>query len=94
VSIVSRTVIFCYRHFAQPQMFRMSIKMNRILALALCSVFASGVMFSQVANAASDCESKAVSKAGKPLAGAAKTSFIKKCEAEGGGAAAHIGLCR
>ena len=31
---------------------------------------------------ASDCESKAVSKAGKPLAGAAKTSFMKKCEAD------------
>src|SRR5260221_8895980 len=28
----------------------------------------------------SDCESKAVSKEGKPLAGAAKASFMKKCE--------------
>ena len=26
------------------------------------------------------CESKAVSKDGKPLAGAAKTSFLKKCK--------------
>jgi hypothetical protein len=26
------------------------------------------------------CESKAVSKEGKPLAGAAKTSFLKKCK--------------
>lgn len=28
------------------------------------------------------CEAKAVSKDGKPLAGAAKASFMKKCEAE------------
>jgi hypothetical protein len=27
------------------------------------------------------CETKAVGKDGKPLAGAAKTSFLKKCEA-------------
>jgi hypothetical protein len=28
----------------------------------------------------SDCEAKAVSKDGKPLAGAAKAASIKKCE--------------
>jgi hypothetical protein len=28
------------------------------------------------------CDSKAVSKDGKPLAGAAKTSFMKKCMAD------------
>jgi hypothetical protein len=28
------------------------------------------------------CETKAVSKDGKPLAGAAKTSFLKKCKAD------------
>ena len=33
--------------------------------------------------AAPSCESQAVSKDGKPLAGAAKASFIKKCEAGG-----------
>jgi len=33
------------------------------------------------ANAA--CEAKAVDKNGKALAGAAKTSFMKKCEGEG-----------
>ena len=32
--------------------------------------------------AAADCEKKAVSKDGKPLAGAAKASFMKKCAAE------------
>lgn len=30
--------------------------------------------------AASNCETNAVSKAGKPLYGAAKAAFIKKCE--------------
>jgi hypothetical protein len=66
----------------------MSTNMNKVLALALSSLFAAGVMFSPIASAASDCEAKAVSKEGKPLAGAAKTSFIKKCEADSGGAAA------
>ncbi|MDN3987221.1 hypothetical protein [Zwartia vadi] len=33
---------------------------------------------------ASGCEAKAVSKDGKPLAGAAKTSFMQKCERESG----------
>ena len=28
------------------------------------------------------CEAKALSKDGKPLAGAAKTSFVKKCQAD------------
>lgn len=32
--------------------------------------------------ASMDCEKKAVSKDGKPLAGAAKASFMKKCAAE------------
>jgi hypothetical protein len=39
------------------------------------------------AYAADDCEAKAVDKNGKPLAGAAKTSFMKKCGADAGGAA-------
>src|SRR5258706_16177732 len=34
------------------------------------------------ASKGSGCESKAVSKDGKPLAGAAKASFMKKCEAD------------
>jgi len=33
------------------------------------------------APAASDCAAKAVSKDGKRLSGAAKSSFMKKCEA-------------
>ena len=45
------------------------------IALAVASM-----LVSQLAFAAETCESKAVSKAGKPLAGAAKTAFMKKCE--------------
>jgi hypothetical protein len=39
-------------------------------------------------NHASDCAAKAVDKNGKPLAGAAKNSFMKKCEAGSKNAAA------
>ena len=35
----------------------------------------------KAASAPSSCEAKAVSKEGKPLAGAAKATFLKKCEA-------------
>lgn len=34
------------------------------------------------AHAADSCDAKAVDKNGKPLAGAAKNSFMKKCEKE------------
>ncbi|MBK7686549.1 MAG: hypothetical protein KA388_04630 [Rhodocyclaceae bacterium] len=53
--------------------------MRALTGLAIASIF-----FTQIAFAGETCESKAVSKAGKPLAGAAKTAFMKKCE---GGAA-------
>jgi hypothetical protein len=47
-----------------------------LLALVVC-------MFSIGSAVAQDsCESKAVGKDGKPLAGAAKTSFMKKCTAD------------
>ena len=59
--------------------------MSKLLTYVLGSLFAVGIMFSQVtvaadASAAGGCAEKAVSKDGKPLAGAAKASFIKKCE--------------
>jgi hypothetical protein len=38
------------------------------------------VMFATSSLAQSTCESQAVGKDGKPLAGAAKTAFIKKCK--------------
>jgi hypothetical protein len=47
--------------------------MKRILLAALITSFAVGSAMAQ------SCETKAVSKDGKALAGAAKTSFIKKC---------------
>ncbi len=51
--------------------------------IAACALFAG-----QAFAADSGCEAKAVDKSGKPLAGAAKTSFIKKCEKEAGAGAA------
>ena len=48
--------------------------MKRIILAALITSFAVGSAMAQ------SCESKAMSKEGKPLAGAAKTSFLKKCK--------------
>lgn len=50
--------------------------MKRILLAVVISTFAFGSAMAQT------CDSKAVSKDGKPLAGAAKTSFVKKCKAD------------
>lgn len=49
--------------------------MKTIFVAALLSTFAIGSALAQ-----QTCESKAVGKDGKPLAGAAKTSFVKKCK--------------
>lgn len=58
--------------------------MSKLLTYVLGSLFAVGIMFTQVTVAADapagGCAEKAVSKDGKPLAGAAKASSIKKCE--------------
>ncbi len=48
--------------------------MFRILAAMLISLFAIGSAVAQ-----SSCATKAIGKDGKPLSGAARTSFIKKC---------------
>jgi hypothetical protein len=48
--------------------------MKRIVIAALITVFAAGSAFAQ------SCESRAIGKDGKPLSGAAKTSFVKKCK--------------
>jgi hypothetical protein len=50
--------------------------MKRLLLAALISMFAAGSAMAQT------CETKAVAKDGKPLAGAAKTSFVKKCKSD------------
>lgn len=65
---------------------------KKFVAAAIVSMFATGVALAQTAAPASapaaaatamkggDCEAKAVGKDGKPLNGAAKSSFMKKCE--------------
>jgi hypothetical protein len=52
--------------------------MKRIALAALISVFAIGTALAQDAA----CATKAVGSDGKPLAGAAKTSFLAKCKRE------------
>ncbi|MBI5262869.1 MAG: hypothetical protein HY852_13735 [Bradyrhizobium sp.] len=52
--------------------------MKRIFLAAIVATFAAGSAFAQDAS----CESKAIGKDGKPLAGAAKTSFMKKCQTD------------
>ncbi len=47
--------------------------MKRIALAFLITAFASGGAFAQT------CSTKAMSKDGKPLAGAAKSSFVKRC---------------
>ena len=48
--------------------------MKRILLAALIAAFAAGIAMAQT------CDSQAMSKDGKPLHGAAKTSFLNKCK--------------
>jgi len=48
--------------------------MKRIILAALIASFAISTAMAQ------SCESRAMSKDGKPLHGAAKTSFVKKCK--------------
>ena len=48
--------------------------MKRIILAALITSFTIGTAMAQ------SCESRAVSADGKPLYGAAKTSFVKKCK--------------
>jgi hypothetical protein len=51
--------------------------MKRLFLAAIVTTLAIGSAFAQ-----ETCESKAVGKDGKALAGAAKTSFMKKCMAD------------
>jgi hypothetical protein len=64
---------------------------KRIVAVAIVGMFAAGMAHAQVSarkiadgatTPATSCESKAVGGDGKPLSGAAKTSFLKKCKAD------------
>ena len=49
--------------------------MKHLFVAALLSFFAFGSAMAQ-----ETCDSKAIGKDGKPLAGAAKASFLKKCK--------------
>ena len=48
--------------------------MKKLILAAIVASFAAGSAYAQ-----DSCETKAVGKDGKPLAGAAKASFMKKC---------------
>jgi hypothetical protein len=54
------------------KMFR-EAHVKRLAIALLIGAFAAGPVYAQ------SCASKAMGKNGKPLAGAAKTSFMKKC---------------
>lgn len=60
--------------------------MHKLITLALVSLFTANVALARTPAAApaaapaGGCEARAVSKAGKPLHGAAKAAFMKKCE--------------
>ena len=58
--------------------------MKKLILAALAAAF---IMPVYAQTGPGSCEAKAVSKDGKPLAGAAKASFMKKCEREAGGSA-------
>jgi hypothetical protein len=51
--------------------------LRKMMLAAFVVAFAGGAALAQ-----ESCESKAMGKDGKPLAGAAKTSFMKKCMAD------------
>lgn len=73
--------------------------MSKLIACALVGLFAASAAFAQARAAASDCTAKAIGKDGKPLAGAARTSFLKKCETDknsgaGAGAGAWTGVAK
>jgi hypothetical protein len=65
------------------------VMFKRFVAVAIAGMFAAGMANAQTSAgmstsgatpSASSCEAKAIGKDGKPLSGAAKTSFMKKCE--------------
>jgi hypothetical protein len=51
-----------------------------MIRLILAGLLSASLIGSAAAQAPGTCESKAVSKNGKPLAGAAKNSFMTKCK--------------
>ena len=64
-------------HIRSLQPFREEDMLRKLILAGFVVAFAGGAALAQDA-----CESKAMGKDGKPLAGAAKTSFMKKCMAD------------
>lgn len=62
--------------------------MRNLIIIAIASLFVANVAFADAS-----CEAKAVSKDGKPLAGAAKAASIKKCEKETAASAPASSSC-
>lgn len=62
--------------------------MRKLIVIAIASLFVANVAFADAS-----CEAKAVSKDGKPLAGAAKAASIKKCEKEAAASAPASSSC-
>jgi hypothetical protein len=58
--------------------------MKHLFVIVVVSVLATGSSLHAVgpASAVTACEAKAVGSEGKPLGGAAKASFLKKCKAD------------
>jgi hypothetical protein len=54
--------------------------MNRLVLAAILSALAIGPAVAQGAAVPGTCENKAIGKNGKPLEGAARTSFMNKCK--------------
>lgn len=57
--------------------------MNKILSAVLLAFLTANLAQAETPaapGAATSCEARAIDKNGKPLAGAAKASFMKKCE--------------
>jgi len=69
--------------FDQPFVLEPCMKKSILTACVMSLCLFAGQAFA--ANAA--CVAKAIDKNGKALAGAAKDSFMKKCEADSGGSA-------
>lgn len=74
--------------------------MKTKIAMATALLLVTGIAFGQgtaspstgtKATPGTSCEARAVDKNGKPLAGAAKASFMKKCEA--GNSSGKIASC-
>jgi hypothetical protein len=63
--------------FGHPSQSRERAMLRKLMLAAFVATFAGGAAFAQ-----ETCESRAMGKDGKPLAGAAKSSFMKKCMAD------------